>query len=112
MNQLSSPYSPWDHIIVGWTGEVKFSGTAGSDEDTLDLESTPEVVEYDETSGSDEDTICLESIIEEVEFSETPGSDHPLPPQNEPEDEGLVDYRNKEGLERQLYHAGLKTVPI
>ncbi|KAK1238997.1 hypothetical protein MKX08_006058 [Trichoderma sp. CBMAI-0020] len=90
LNHLSSPCSPWDHTIVGWTGEVEFSRTAGNDTDTLGLESTTEVVEYYEVSGSDEDTISVGSITEQVEYSETCGSDHSLPPQNKPEDEGLL----------------------
>lgn len=97
---------------MGWTGEVGFYETAGSGEDTLGPESTTEAAEHHETSGSDEDTKSLDSINEEGWVSETSGSDKSLPPENNLRDEGLIEYCNKEGLERQLYHAGLKTVPI
>ncbi|PNP38334.1 hypothetical protein TGAMA5MH_09692 [Trichoderma gamsii] len=125
LSNLSSPDSPWDHTIVGWTGEVEFSKTADSGEDTKGLGSTAEVTEYYETSGSDGVTKALRSATEAVGYYETSGSDEDsmtlesIPGEDEcPKtsgsdgDEGLIDYCNKEGLERQLYHAGLKTVPI
>lgn len=112
MKYLSSPDSSWDHIIVGWTGEVEFLEATGSGEDTPGLESTTEVVEGYETSKKDKNATNLESITEEDERSETSGSSNSFQPQNEPEDEGLIEYYSKERLERQLYHAELKTVPV
>lgn len=112
MKYLSSPDSAWDHTVVGWTGEFLFSDPAGSGEDTAGLKSTTEVVEGCETSKSDEDATILERITKEDERSETPNDNNSFQPQNIPEDEGHIGQPRKESLERQLYHAELKTVPV
>ncbi|KAM0470541.1 hypothetical protein ACHAPX_009908, partial [Trichoderma viride] len=64
LNHLSSPDSPWDHTIVGWTGEVEFSETGGSGEDTSGVGGTTEGAKYYEVSASDADKLGLGSTTE------------------------------------------------
>ncbi|KAL7921033.1 hypothetical protein ACQKWADRAFT_134560 [Trichoderma austrokoningii] len=121
LTHLSSPGSTWDHITVGWTGEVVFPAKAGNDgaeevevlemADNDSLGSTEQVA-FHEMADND----SLGSTIEDA-FFEISGDDNDtfgpcdtaLPPL---EDNGLIDFYSKERLEQQLYHATVKAVPV
>ena len=99
---LSSPATPWDHVLVGWTGEVKPS------EELLDQESAP--IEGSQSSTSSK----IASIPLNKASAPIPLDGSTRPPAPQPHGEGIrLTNADRKCLERQLRRdKGGHTVPV